>query len=500
MALALTPSEWFDKLNALFTAATTPNWQDKATRPNSPQHRHEKLDLLWSYFVGDPPLPEVAEEYEEIFQEVLRKARCNYAPMCVGAMLNRMELSAISTALDSSPNGDDKAAEIMEDSGFAAQFKDLLGYMFAMGEAYAMVVPNPTGPTIHAIDPRRCIGIPDRNNPTRLRAVLIKEFDPIEEVQIAHLFLPGERWELRYEDGKWKRVSDVPQAVKGLDDLGGIPIVRFENPHGIGEYEPHLDVLDRIIDTTLQRIVLSKFQAFKQRGVSGDEDEEDEFDTEEDAVDGLTDAERAGARKNKNWDKVFRADPGAVWKVPAGWSFWESGQADMSGMLQAKRDDTKEFAAVTFTPLYLITPDDANGSAAGADLLREGLTSKVRDRRSRVTPGLKLVWRIVFAMAGETARGAKLKLHWGPIEFRSLAEKGSATAQASKVLSRRRILSEVWEMSPQDIEDNEVELAAERLTDAAQQLADGGPPDELPTDESGNAPAQVSPVDEPAAA
>nr|WP_239652138.1 phage portal protein [Mycobacterium sp. UM_NZ2] len=494
--MALTPSEWFDKLNALFTAATTPDWQDKASRPKDPQPRNEKLDLLWSYYVGDPPLPEISEEYEDIFRDVMRKARCNYAPMCVSAMLNRMELSAISTDLDSSPNGDDKAAEIMEDSGFAAQFKDLLGYMFAMGEAYAMVVPNVDGPTIHAIDPRRCIGIPDRNNPVRLRAVLIKDFDPIEDVQIAHLFLPGQRWELRYEDEKWKRVSDTPEAVKGLEKLGGIPIVRFENPHGLGEYEPHLDVLDRIIDTTLQRIVLSKFQAFKQRGVSGDEDEEDEFDTEQDSDGELTATERAGARRNKDWDKVFRADPGAVWKVPAGWDFWESGQADMSGMLQAKRDDTKEFAAVTFTPLYLITPDDANGSAAGADLLREGLTSKVRDRRARVTPGLKLVWRIVFAMAGETARGAKLRLHWGPIEFRSLAEKGSATAQASKVLSRRRILSEVWEMSPQDIEDNEVELSAERLIDAAQLSG----VDDLPTDEPDDASAQVSPVVEPAAA
>lgn len=486
--MALTPNQWFDKLNARFTAATTPAWQDKATRPTDPQPRNQKLDLLWSYFVGDPPLPQIADDYEDIFADVMRKARCNYAPMCVAAMLNRMELSAISTDLDSSPNGDDKAATIMEDSGFAAVFKDMLGYLFAMGEAYAMVVPTGSGPTIHAIDPRRCIGIPDRNNPVRLRAALVKEYDPIEDVRIAHLFLPGEKWELRWEDEQWKRVSDIPEAVEGLDELGGIPIVRFENPHGLGEYEPHVDVLDRIIDTTLQRIVLSKFQAFKQRGVSGDEDEEDEFDTEQDAA--LTPDERKAAGTNKDWDKVFRADPGAVWKVPAGWTFWESGQADMSGMLQAKRDDVKEFAAVTFTPLYLITPDDANGSAAGADLLREGLTSKVRDRRARVTPGLKLLWRIVFAVDGETARGAKLRLHWGPIEFRSLAEKGSATAQAKDVLSRRRILDEVWEMSPQDIEDNELELATQTMLDA----------DAAPTTEPDQVPAQVSPVDEPVAA
>lgn len=159
-------------------------------------------------------------------------------------------------------------------------------------------------------------------------------------------------------------------------------------------------------------------------------------------------------------------------------------------LLQAKRDDVKEFAAVTHTPLYLITPDDANGSAAGAGLLREALTCKVRDRRARVTPSLKLLWRIVFAMDGNKTRGNKIKLHWGPIEFNSLAEKGSASAQATGVLSRRRILSEVWEMEPQDIEDNEIELAAQSMLDGA-----------APAPEPATAPPeQVNPVGEPAVA
>lgn len=485
----LAPAQWFDRLQARFTAPTAEKWQDKADRPCDPKPRNEQLDLLWSYYKGDPPLPQVADEFQDIFRDLLRKARCNYAEMCVTAVTNRMDLLAVSTGVDDSANGDDRAAELMEESGFAAQLKDLLDYYCAMGEAYAMVVPTVFGPIIHAIDPRRCVGIADPDNPTRLRAVLVKSYDVEADEEIAHLFLKGEKWTLQRDGSEWKRLSDKPEEITGLDELGGIPVVRFLNKHGLGEYEAHIDVLDRIIDDTLTRLVMTKFQAFKQRGVSGDEDEEDEYDTEEPVI-------ADGGQPTKqvtDWNEVFKAGPGAVWKVPAGWQFWEGNQADMGPLLQAKRDDVKEFAAVTHTPLYLITPDDANGSAQGAGLLREALTSKVRDRRARVVPGLKLLWRIVFAMDGDASRGKKIKLHWGPIEFNSLAEKGSASAQATSVLSRRKVLEKVWEMDPADIEENELEMAAQAILDGAQQ-----PPP--PPTQSGSVPPVAEPQVAPVAA
>lgn len=494
----LTPQEWFDLLNSRFTMSTRVKWADKSPRPEAPHlwPRNAALDHLWSYFAGDPPLPSIDDEYEEVFRDVMRKARCNYAPMCVNAMLDRMELQAVSTGVDSSTNGDDVAAEIMENSGFAAKFKDLLAYVFSMREGFGMVVPTSEGPIIHAIDPRRCVGITDPINPVRLLAALVREYDEVHQMDIAHLFLPGKKYRVvRDKDAMTWTLGAEPETIRGIDDLGGIPVVRFPNAHELGEYEAHIDVLDRIIDTTLQRIVLSKYQAFKQRGVSGDEDEDTEFedatDPDYDVDDTVNLIDDDTGKKKVDWRDVFQAGPGKVWKVPAGWDFWESGQADMGGLLQAKRDDAKEFAAVTFTPLYLITPDDANGSAAGAGLLREGLTSKVRDRRARLTPALKLLWRIAFAMHGDTARGEKIKLHWGPIEFRSLAEKGSATSQAKGTLSNRKILSEVWEMSPQDIADNELELGAERLQ-AAVTLAASQPPQQ-----PGGAPSATPVIDGP---
>lgn len=482
----LTPDEWFDKLNGYFTAITRPRWQDRRQRPSVDERpllspcsreftpRNQLYDTLWSYYVGDPPLPSIAAEYQDAFRDVMRKARCNYAPMSVNAMLDRMELQAVSTTKDNDTNGDDVAAEIMEESGFGARFKEALEYLFAMSESYIMAVPgagdaelvngSPT-PTIHAIDPRRCVGMPDPNNPTRLAAALVRSYDYIHDEHVANLYLPGARWEKRMTPntvgaGVWGNFADEPsEVITDIDHLGGIPIVRLDNAHSLGEYEPHLDLLDRINDTTLQRIVGMWYQMLRQRALIGDEEEDDEFEGEE--------PEASSDFWKRAGNEIFKSDPGALWKVPEGYKFWESGQTDFTGVLNAKRDDVKEFAAVTSTPLHLITPDDANGSAEGAGLMRESATSKVRDRRERVAPQMKLLWRIVFAMAGDSDRGKRLRLHWGPIEFRTLAEQASASSQASDTLSLEDRCERIWQMSPEETARNRQRRNAEQLLAAA---------------------------------
>ncbi|SDD59144.1 Phage portal protein, SPP1 Gp6-like [Mycolicibacterium neoaurum] len=463
----LTPSEWFDLLDARFTQVTRPKWQDLRVRPEMSacsrevQPRNRILDTLWSYYVGDPPLPHVAAEYRDVFRDVMRKARSNYAPMTVAAMLDRMELQAISTVVDSDANGDDLAEQIMDESGFAARFKDLLGYLFAMGESYGLVVPGDPTPTIHAIDPRRCVGIPDSDNPVRLAAGLVKGYDPVTGEQIAHMFLPGQKWTLTFEGSVWKRVSDEPELVEGLDALGGVPLVRFENAFGLGEYEPHIDLLDRINDTTLQRIIGFWYQALRQRALKGDPDDgEDEYgeDSDVESSDDMLDRLRSS----------LKAGPGSMWLLPKDFEIWESQQADFGPFINAKRDDVKEYAAVTSTPLHLITPDAANGSAEGAGLMRESATAKVRDRRARITPSLKLLWRIAFALAGESERGQSLKLHWGPIEFRTLAEMASASSQSVDTLSVEKRCELIWQMTPRDIDENlsQLNLPNRRVTEA----------------------------------
>lgn len=476
----LTPSQWFDRINAMFTQPTRAPWNDRLVRPANiidPQTgdrsighvarywtpRDRYLDTLWSYYEGDPPLPQLKPEYHEVFRDIIRKARSNYAPMCIAAMLDRLELQDISTLVDDDADGDNLAADIMEETAFAAVSKDLFAYTLAMGEGYAMVVPGVDGgptlestgapaPTIHAIDPRRCIGIPDLNNPTRLAAAVVHQYDPILQSRTAHLFLPGQKWTLNYdvESRNFTLADTQPETIDGLDAFGGIPIVRFDNLNGLGEYEAHLDLLDRINDVTLQRIIGFWYQALRQRGLVGDEDAEDEDSPEQTAP-------------PVDLNKVFRAGPGELWQIPADFKIWESQQTDFGPLLNGKRDDVKEFAAVTSTPLHLITPDAANGSAQGAGLLREALTAKVRDRRTRTSPNLKMLWRMTFALAGAADRGRRMKLHWGPIEFHTLAEQAAASAQAQGTLSTEDRCERIWDLSPDETKQNMTRLTTDAL-------------------------------------
>lgn len=471
----LSPQEWFSKINTMFTAPTQRPWEDRLTRPIPEQDkgacftryttaRNRFLDMLWSYNVGDPPLPQIEPEYRDAFRHVMRKARSNYAPMPVRAMLDRMEQQAVSTLQDSDTAGDDLAAEIMDETGFEAVIKEVFEFAFSMGEAYGMVVPGGAGaatltngglaPSVFAIDPRRCIGIPDLENPNRLRAAVVKQYDPITNESRAFLFLPGMKYSFGYTPGAtspWS-ITGEPEAIKGLDELGGIPIVRFDNLNGLGEYEPHIDVLDRINDVTLQRIIGFWYQALRQRAIMADEDEDDEDDAVE-----------TDDQSKDDPDADLKAGPGALWKFPKDWEIWESQQTDFSQFINGKRDDVREFAAVTATPLHLISPDAANGSAEGAGLMREALTSKVRDRRTRFTPSLKLLWRIAFAMAGDQERGRRIRLHWGPIEFRTLTEMASASSQSQGTLSLEDRCERIFQMSPEETALNVQRMTADNL-------------------------------------
>lgn len=426
--------------------------------------RRERLNMLWAYHIGQPPLPQVAADYTEAFRAVLRKARANYASMAITPMLDRMQLNAVSTAVDSTVDGDDVASKIMEYSNFAAAIKDAFEYLFVMSESYLMVVPaakdaTDKTPLITAEDPRTCIGEPDPMNPNQLRAALKLGYDPVAEREIAWLFLDGKRYQASRPASQFVGGAFLasgfdwdgePVEMPELQEIGSqVPIVRLINHRGLGEFEAVLDLLDRINDTILQRLVITWYQSFRQRAViadlEGDEDDQD------------------GPVEEIDWSDVFRADPGALWRVPADTKFWESSQADLTPILTSIRDDVKEFAAVTSTPLHLVTPDAAEGSAEGASLLREGLVFKVKDRRARTTPRLIETWRIAFAFAGQPERGAGIKLTWGNVESASLAEKGSATSQSRGVLSRERQLVDIWGMTPSEAQDNITELVQEQL-------------------------------------
>lgn len=470
------PAWWLNHLCMKFIARdTTYDLQELFQQPRVYRTRRQRLNMLWSYYIGCPPLPAVATGYTDTFRDVLRKGRATYAPMAITPMLDRMELNGVRTGVEDGVEGDDVAKRIMDYSNFAAAIKDAFMYLFVMSESYLMVIPAAEGsldrtPLITAEDPRFCIGEPDPMNPNQLQAVLKLGYDPVEGKTVAWLFHDGKQYKasgpsgtLSVQQGFSAASFDwdgPPVDLPELSGIGKVPVVQLCNARGLGEFEPHLDLLDRINDAILQRIVITAYQSFKQRAVIGDlEGSQDDEDSDVEEID---------------WNAVFSADPGALWRVPDGTTFWESNPADIGSLLTAIRDDVKEFAAVTSTPLHLITPDAANGSAEGAALMREGLVFKVKDRRARLNPRLVELWKMAFAFAGESDRTANIELLWGPIESFSLTAKADAATKVRGILSRPRILQDIMEFTPDQIQQNEQELQQDAIFDLALGAAGAG--------------------------
>jgi hypothetical protein len=462
-------------------------WDQGWRQPQYFRTRRERLNLLWSYFIGRPPLPRIGEKARETFRDVLRTARANYAAKAIQPIVDRMDLLGVRTGVTDGVEGDEVAKRIMDYSNFASGLKDALEFTFSMSESYLMVVPAAPDspdrtPLITAQDPRTCIGEQDPENPNQLRAGLKLGYDIVSNKVTARLFLDRKMFTAScVGSDMWALASygaasfdwdgdpvDLPELA-GVD--ASVPMIQLLNARCMGEFEPHLDVLDRITDGIMNRLKIVAYQGAKQRAIIGDlEDDSEEGDSPAEEID---------------WDEVFEAAPDALWRVPAGTTFWESNPADITGILAAVRDDVKEFAAMTDTPLHLITPDAANQSAEGASLMREGLVFKVKDRRARMNPRLVLLFKMAFAFAGESDRTKNIELLWGPVESFSLTEQSNAVAQTRGVLSRKRQLQDIMEMTPDQIEQNEQELQQDRIFDAAFSPAPPGP--------AGGAPLPVAP-------
>lgn len=422
--------------------------------------RRDWMDVLWSYRTGEPPHPYWTDATQQVVNQFQRQANACYAGLAVEAMLDRINLEsarpvpAPGQAPAPDEEGDAAVRTILSRNG--AWMSDALDFTFTLSEGYVMVGRNDDGKAvITAEDPRQVVAITDPLDPFKVQAALKVVRDDIESVDKAYLHLPGStaagtkdrvrvatrrgnrRWGgTKFSAGSWDWDGEAtPLPVQGY----GVPIVPFVNRLGLGEFEPHLDLLDRITNMIGDRLWVSKIQAFRQRALERDADSPDIPDIDPETGEAI------------DIDSLFKAGPDAMWELPPGWRIWESQTADMQSILLSVRDDVKEFAAVCRTPLSMFTPDAAAGSAEGASLMREGLVFKSKDRIRRFTPGAARVIKMALAYEGITSI-PEIQPMWAPVEVHTLAEKGVASASATTAgVPWETQMSEIWQFSPETI-------------------------------------------------
>jgi len=233
-----------------------------------------------------------------------------------------------------------------------------------------------------------------------------------------------------------------------------VPVVRFQNRRGVGEFEPHIDLLGRINHQILQRMVIAALQAFRQRALLG----APLRDKDGNLID---------------YGALLVADPGETWAFPKDVTMWESSQVDLTPVLAAVEHDVRHLAAVTQRPMTVFNPESVNQSAEGAALAREALVFVVLDRIARATESWRDVMSLSFLFLKDEVRAerAKIEVMWDDPNRPSLSEKADANSKAGDLPLDFR-LKHIWGVGPDEID--RVEQAVEEQQDAAEAAVDTG--------------------------
>ncbi len=420
--------------------------------------RREHFDLLDAYYRGTNGIPVHANrQVSESYRRLMSVSGANFARLIVEATRERMTPLGFRTGAVNDELGDEVAWRIWQANSLDADHMLIDRACLSMGAAYAIVggFDEEIGaPLITPEDPREVIAEVDPARRRKVRAALKVFTDDVLGVERAFVYLPGfvvkasrpvptaSTSNINLDSWDW---DGPPEALPATV----VPVVPFFNLMGIngqpeGEFEGHLATLDRINYTILSRVETMTLQAYRQR-----------------AIKGLPLVDETG--DDINYDGDFLAGPGELWQLPDTAEIWESGLIDLNPILQSEKQDITTLAGATSTPMSYLFPDESGGSAEGAQLKRESVTFKARDRMAQQGESYEQLMSLALLFAGESERASRgdMEIIWASPERYTLAERGSAAAQLKDVVSAQTIAREVLQFTPQEIS----RMTAERLAD-----------------------------------
>lgn len=442
----------------------TPGWWLKRLQTKL-ELRRQRIDPLYARYSGDTPLPESLLDAPETAVKFYRTARTNFAEMLIKTVGYKTKVSCIQTPRDSGETGDAEAWAAWRRAGMLVEGPDIVRNMLVAGDGYAIVAKDEDGPAATSEDPRQVVTIHDPVRQSRIRAAGKFFADDDEGRAYAYLYRDGRVWVAvkvgragRAPRVRFSQAWDWDTTQGGADGEaipdGGMPVVRYRNDEGVGDFERHTDLLDRVDHLVLQAMVVATLQAFKQRAikVSPADMPDKDPDTGE-----LID-----------YAEMFVASPDALWKLPETAEMWESGAVDVGPINTMVKDQLIHVSAVTFTPLSAFSPEGANQSAQGASLVREGSTFKVEDKQARVGAAHAMVAAKVFALSGDEELAKltdphQITIGWAPAERFSLSERADAAVKAKAAgVPWRTIMREIMQFSPEQVQ----RMESERMSDA----------------------------------
>lgn len=437
--------------------------------------RSPRYTTLERYYLGDHPTPIGDWRYKNALRILQKKARTNYMALVADSPVERMRVEGFRFGLTNN-QADEDAQEIWEfnDMDLQSSLVHLTAAVF--GDAYVTVAPKQDGedwPLLVPEDPRQCITEADPVRPRKTRAALKLWIDEltttltavvITEDWIAQMSAPSAGLEDSTTSSNPKILHQdlVNHLAWRIDDIGDnpwgvIPIVRFPwrptfNNDSRGEFEGLIDIQDRINATVLDRMIISRAQAYKQRWAKGIAVEKD-----------------AGGKPRPPFD------PGAdiLWATSAvDAAFGEFKEADLRQTLEAVKSDVEDLAAISKTPPHYLIGEVVNVSGDALKAAETGLVAKVKDRQRSVGAAWEQVMKTAMILHDQAEKGRKtgVEVIWEDPESRSRAELADAVLKESTIGVPFSLLMERLQYSPTQIERAKTERQAEELRKTQQQI------------------------------
>lgn len=448
-------------------------------------HRQSRYDYLEAYHTGNHPMPDGDKRYVKALASFQRMSRTNIIGMINKTPPERMRLLHFRIGKTDSPS-DELATRIWSANNMDYQAPIVHQTASALGDDYVMVSPPINGgpldtgmPIFTAEDPRVCITESDPGNPQISRAALRMWQDDVLQRVVAVLYLPSRTYQYFGPAISDICDMDVPNLTKKLLSGaagGGLQLVDdFANPIGIvpivraawqptfkevsfSESEDVLDIQDRVNHTILERMVITRSQAYKQRWAKGMKIPQD-----------------------KNGQKKPPFDPGAdmIWIAEGdNAAFGEFQEVDIRQILEAVKDDINNMAVVTKTPPHYLMGTIANVSGSTLTQAEAGLTSKTKQRMIAMGWAWERVMRIAFLYLNETekAKEVDFEVVWADPELHSRVELADAFAKEVQGGLPLPIASQRLGLDADQVEmviqfQKEQEAKEQKLADDAQQNA-----------------------------
>lgn len=440
-------------------AVTPVDWLTKLTRRMDLEHARYRL--LECYVNGDAPLPELSKDTREAWREFQCEARTNFGLLIRDAVCDRIVPSGVTVGGSVKSRVAKSVTRIYRDNRMDQVIREFVEYGTTFGRSYLTVWNDDDDKAVITADsPRTMIAATDPLQPWRVRAAvrIWRDLDDAKDYAVVWAGEYKQKFSRScYNDERQKTVVTLKSGGWEAETSAAYtgsppPVVVYDNLGGMGEFEPHIDIINRINRAILNQITTLAMQAFKQRALQIDDK----------AHPGLPQTDPNG---NKiDWAKLFEPHPAALWNLPPGVKVWESSATDTMPMLNAVRDYIRHLSAVTKTPLPMLVPDSQNQSAAGAENAEKSFIFKC----DRVLRGVKLAVEaaLVIALAVEGfANIDTISMAFEDPARVMLSEKYQAAVAARATgLSIATVQRLILGMSPDEIAQD----AADRVSEQAQ--------------------------------